>query len=64
MAGHLEHTDHLVFIIGTGPSEVHAHIDLDQHLDQLGLQDVTVIATAEHGGHWSVIALDNSGAST
>lgn len=50
-----------MFVIGTGPSEVHAHIDLDQ---QAGLREVTVIATSEHGGHWSVIALASSGAPT
>ncbi|EFV93385.1 hypothetical protein ES5_01071, partial [Dietzia cinnamea P4] len=28
-----------MYLIGTGPSELHAHIDLDRRLQNLGLLD-------------------------
>ena len=47
------------FIIGAGPSELHAHIDLDHRASQLtgaGMAAVSVVATTEDAGHWSVVA--------
>ena len=46
-------------IIGSGPSEMHAHIDLDHRASQLtgtARPAVSVVATTQHAGHWSVIA--------
>lgn len=46
-------------IIGTGPSELHAHIDLDHRVSQLtgtSRPAVAVVATTQHAGHWSVVA--------
>lgn len=47
------------FIIGTGPSELHAHIDLDRRRRDLDPQDgveLSVVSTAHEDGHWSVVA--------
>lgn len=49
-----------MFIVATGPTELHAHIDLDNRLAALGrggdAPAATVLDTAEHDGHWSVVA--------
>lgn len=49
-----------MFIVATGPTELHAHIDLDNRLATLGrggeTPTVTVLDTAEHEGHWSIVA--------
>lgn len=47
------------FIIGAGPSELHAHIDLHHRASQLtgaGGAAVSVVAVTQHAGHWSVVA--------
>lgn len=48
-----------MYLIGTGPSELHAHIDLDRRLQNLGLLDgaeASVVSAAQEDGHWSVVA--------
>ena len=48
-----------MYLIGTGPSELHAHIDLDCRLRDLhhdGGAAVSVVSTAHEDGHWSVVA--------
>lgn len=49
-----------MFIVATGPTELHAHIDLDNRLAALGrgggVPASTVLDTAEHDGHWSIVA--------
>lgn len=45
-----------MYLIGTGPSELHAHIDLDRRRRALGGAEAAVVATAHEGGHWSVVA--------
>jgi len=45
-----------MFIIGTGPSEAHAHIDLDRRLHAIGGAEASVVSTAHEGEHWSVLA--------
>ena len=48
-----------VFIIGSGPSELHAQIALDRRLQQLGPHSgahTLVVATSVHDGDWSVLA--------
>lgn len=50
----------MTFIIGTGPTEVHALIDLenrlDAHRDTTAAPAVTVLDVACHHGSWSAIA--------
>ena len=50
----------VVFIIGTGPTELHAHIDLEHRIqtDTAGgaRRVVTVLDTSSCDGHWSVVA--------
>lgn len=45
-----------MYLIGTGPSELHAHIDLDRRRRALDRSEVSVVSTAHEGGHWSVVA--------
>ena len=45
-----------MYLIGTGPSELHAHIDLDRRRRALGGDEASVVSTAHEGGHWSVVA--------
>lgn len=48
-----------MFLIGTGPSELHAHMALDRRLHQLhphNTPQTSILATSTHDGHWSVIA--------
>ena len=45
-----------MYLIGTGPSELHAHIDLDRRRRALGGVEASVVSTAHEGGHWSVVA--------
>ena len=48
-----------MYLIGTGPSELHAHIDLDRRRRDLDLHDgaeLSVVLTAHEGQHWSVVA--------
>lgn len=48
-----------MYLIGTGPSELHAHIDLDRRRRDLDPHDGTelsVVSTAHEGQHWSVVA--------
>lgn len=46
-----------MYIVGTGPSELHAHIDLDQRLIRLDASaTATGVTSAQQGGHWSVVA--------
>lgn len=53
-----------MFVIATGPTELHAHIDLDNRLTTLAgggdTLTATVLDTAEHDGHWSVVAAVHS----
>lgn len=50
----------MTFIIGTGPTELHALIDLenrlDAHRDARAAPAVTVLDVACHHGNWSAIA--------
>lgn len=53
-----------MYLIGAGPSELHAHIDLDRRLRNLDLSDgseASVVSIARENGHWSVIAETRSG---
>ena len=45
-----------MYLIGTGPSELHAHIDLDRRRRALDGCEASVVSTAHEGGHWSVVA--------
>lgn len=48
-----------MLIVATGPTELHAHIDLDHRAHEIAPDSrptVEVLATAEHHGHWSVVA--------
>ncbi|MEW1938694.1 hypothetical protein AB0331_15155 [Dietzia maris] len=45
-----------MYLIGTGPSELHAHIDLDRRRRALGGAEASVVSSAHEGGHWSVVA--------
>ncbi|MCT2033598.1 hypothetical protein M3E10_02940 [Dietzia cinnamea] len=45
-----------MYLIGTGPSELHAHIDLDRRRRALGGAEASVVSSAQEGGHWSVVA--------
>ncbi len=45
-----------MYLIGTGPSELHAHIDLDRRRRALDGAEASVVSTAHEGGHWSVVA--------
>ena len=42
-----------MYLIGTGPSELHAHIDLDRRRRALDGAEASV---AHEDGHWSVVA--------
>lgn len=47
------------YLIGTGPTELHAHIDLDyrrRDLDPHDRSELSVVSTAHEGQHWSVVA--------
>jgi len=47
------------YIVGTGPTELHAHIDLQQRADQLKSctdPHLIVISSTRHDGHWSILA--------
>lgn len=49
----------IMYLIGTGPTELHAHIDLDLRRRYLNSHDgsrVSVVSAAHEGGHWSVVA--------
>lgn len=43
-------------IVGTGPSELHAHIDLDRKAAAFVNRRVSVLEISEADGHWSVLA--------
>ncbi|MFL0579611.1 hypothetical protein [Dietzia sp. 179-F 9C3 NHS] len=46
-------------IVGTGPSELHAHIDLERRArlrQATGPVRLTVLSTSCCDGHWSVLA--------
>ena len=45
-----------MYLNGTGPSELHAHLDLDRRRRALGGAEASVVSTAHEGGHWSVVA--------
>ncbi|MCT2061250.1 hypothetical protein [Dietzia cinnamea] len=45
-----------MYLIGTGPSELHAHIDLDRRRRALDGAEASVVSTAHEDGHWSVVA--------
>lgn len=46
-----------IYTVGTGPSEIHAHIDLDNRRRRLHPSATTTVVTTVHqDGHWSVIA--------
>lgn len=45
-----------MFIVGSGPSELHAHIELDHRLRAAGAGPATVLDVAHCDGHWSVVA--------
>ena len=48
-----------MYLIGTGPTELHAHIDLDRRRRDLDPHDgaeLSVVSTAHEGQHWSVVA--------
>jgi len=49
-----------VLVVGTGPTELHAHIDLDERararLPRHFEPRMDVLATSEHRGEWSVVA--------
>lgn len=44
------------YIVGTGPSELHAQINLDRKISGLSYRSVRVLETSEVSGHWSVLA--------
>ncbi len=48
------------YVVGTGPTELHAHIDLDRRVASIPQGEcsptVEVVAVSEHDGHWSVVA--------
>lgn len=49
------------YVVGVGPTELHAHIDLDQRVaEQAGrgvVPSVQVLAASGHDGQWSVVAV-------
>ena len=45
-----------MYLIGTGPSELHAHIDLDRRRRALDGAEASVVSAAQEDGHWSVVA--------
>jgi len=49
-----------MMILGSGPTELHAHIDLDHRASGLvpagARPSLTVLATSEYEGMWSVVA--------
>lgn len=49
-----------VFVVGSGPSELHAHIDLERRLVEAGAGPATVLDIAHCDGHWSVVAVVSS----
>lgn len=50
----------MTFLIGTGPTELHAHIDLDHRIttayDDGDDPDITVLDITSYDGHWAVLA--------
>ena len=48
------------YVVGTGPTELHAHIDLDRRVASIPQGEcsptVDVVAVSECDGHWSVVA--------
>lgn len=44
----------MTFIVGTGPTELHAHIDLDHRIT------ATVLDVTCSDGHWAVLATLNT----
>lgn len=48
------------FVVGAGPSELHAHIDLDHRVSAIAapglVSSVRVMAASECDGQWSVVA--------
>ena len=52
------------FIVGTGPTELHAHIDLDYRITATGQSGmppaVTVLGVTCSDGHWAVLATLNT----
>lgn len=45
-----------MYIVGSGPSEPHAHIDLDRRVSAAGADSAKVLDVAHCDGHWSVVA--------
>lgn len=49
-----------MFIVASGPSELHAHINLDSRIAELASDgrrlQVRVLTASESDGHWSVLA--------
>ncbi|WP_278315459.1 hypothetical protein [Lolliginicoccus levis] len=46
-----------MYVIGAGPTELHAHIDLHYRARDVDHRAaLAVISTANHAGHWSVVA--------
>lgn len=49
-----------MFVVGTGPTELHAHINLDQRAAEIlgdsRLPALTVLDTTQHQGEWSIVA--------
>lgn len=48
-----------MLVVASGPSELHAHIDLDRRVREIAPHArpaVAVLTTAEHDDHWSVVA--------
>lgn len=55
----------MTFIVGTGPTELHAHIDLDHRITATSRPGtapaVTVLDVTCSDGHWAVLATLNIG---
>ncbi|MBB1033439.1 hypothetical protein G6031_03420 [Dietzia sp. CQ4] len=48
-----------MYIVGTGSSELHAHMDLDRRIflhHSGGTVETTILSTTQQNGHWSVVA--------
>lgn len=48
-----------MFIVATGPTELHAHIDLDKRVHDIAPASrphVQVLATSQVDGQWSIVA--------
>jgi hypothetical protein len=46
-----------MYLIGSGPTELHAHIDLHhRHREADHRATLAVLSTAHDAGHWSVVA--------